>query len=278
MQWADLPGPVREFVSELLGSPVVRAASQSGGFSPGSADRVVTADGTRAFVKAVSSAQNSDSPGMQEREARITSTLPATVPAPGFRGARWVGNWHVLVLDEFPGRQPELPWRQPDLELVVQAVEQLARTATPCPVPGLPTAREALTGQLPGYALELLGGNTLVHLDLRADNVLLTPEGAVLVDWPHACVGPPWLDLVALLFEVDRLGEEDLAERVLAASTLTRDVDPEVLTRVLEGFSEFFLGRAAEPDPPGLPTLRTFQRVQGDALVRWVERRRTAPR
>ncbi|WP_328293269.1 aminoglycoside phosphotransferase family protein [Kineococcus sp. NBC_00420] len=278
LRWNDLPAAVHAVVAEVLGSPVVSAQSQSGGFSPGSADRVLAADGTRAFVKAVSPAQNSDTPAMQEREARITAALPAGVPAPGFRGAHWVEDFHVLVLDEVPGRQPELPWRPDDLDLVVVALERLARTATPCPVPDLPTATESLAGQLPGSARELLGGDTLVHLDLRADNVLITEAGAVLVDWPHACVGPPWLDLLALLFEVDRLGEEDLAERVLATSALTRDVDPEVLTTVLDGFSEFFLGRAAQPAPPGLPTLRSFQRVQGEALLRWVERRRTAAR
>ncbi|WP_432544394.1 phosphotransferase family protein [Kineococcus sp. SYSU DK002] len=276
LRWPELPAPVHDAVAGILGSPVVRAVSQSGGFSPGAADRVVAADGTRAFVKAVSAAQNEESPRMQEREARITAALPAAVPAPGFRGARWVGDWHVLVLEEVPGRQPRLPWRADDLAPVVAALERLAATATPCPVPDLPTAREALTGQLPADALDLLTGDTLVHLDLRADNVLLTAAGAVLVDWPHACVGPPWLDLLALLFEVDRLGGQDLAEATLRTSPLTRDVDPGVLTTVLSGFSAFFLGRAALPPPPGLPTLREFQRVQGEALTGWVRRRAAA--
>jgi hypothetical protein len=275
LRWDDLPREVRDAVAEVLGSPVVGAVSQSGGFSPGSADRVVLADGTRAFVKAVSRAQNPDSPGMQEREARVTAALPPGVPAPGFRGARRVGDWHVLVLDEVPGHQPDLPWRADDLAPVAAALERLAAAGTPCPVPGLPTAREALTGELPGTALDLLDGDTLVHLDLRADNVLLTPAGAVLVDWPHACRGPAWLDLLLLLSEVDRMGEPGLAERALATSPLVRGVDPDVVTTVLDGFAGFFLGRAAQPVPPGLPTLREFQRVQGEALTRWVERRRT---
>ena len=277
-RWADLPAPVHDAVREVLGSPVVRAVSQSGGFSPGAAERVVAADGTRAFVKAVSTAQNPESPRLQEREARITAALPAGVPAPGFRGARWVGDWHVLVLDEVPGHQPDLPWRAGDLGPVVAALERLAAVGTPCPVPDLPTAREALAGELPEPALDLLHGDTLVHLDLRADNLLLTPAGAVLVDWPHACRGPAWLDLLTLLAEVDRLGEEGLAERVLTTSALTRDVDPDVLTTVLDGFRAFFLHRAAQPVPPGVPTLREFQRVQGEALARWVGRRRTGAR
>ena len=48
--WADLPLRVQAAVEEILGSPVVQAVSQPGGFSPGCADRIVTADGRRAFV------------------------------------------------------------------------------------------------------------------------------------------------------------------------------------------------------------------------------------
>ncbi|PRY16826.1 aminoglycoside phosphotransferase [Kineococcus rhizosphaerae] len=274
VRWQDLPAAVHDAVAQVLGSPVVRAVSQSGGFSPGSADRVLAADGSRAFVKAVSPRQNADSPALHAREARIARSLPAGVPAPRLLGASLVDDWQVLVLDEVPGRQPELPWRHEDLDLVVRALERLAEVATPCPVPGLPTAREALTGELPEEALRLVGGDTLVHLDLRADNLLVGGGRAWLVDWPHACVGAAWLDLLALLFEVDRLGGQDLAERTLRTSSLTRDVDPAVLTTVLDGFSTFFLDRAAQPAPPGLPTLRAFQRAQGEGLARWVARRR----
>ncbi|ABS05677.1 conserved hypothetical protein [Kineococcus radiotolerans SRS30216 = ATCC BAA-149] len=177
-----------------------------------------------------------------------------------------------------PGHQPGLPWRAGDLGPVVAALDRLVAVGTPCPVPDLPTAREALAGELPEPALDLLDGDSLVHLDLRADNLLLTPAGAVLVDWPHACRGPAWLDLLTLLAEVDRLGEEGLAERVLTTSALTRDVEADVLTTVLDGFRAFFLHRAAQPVPPGLPTLREFQRVQGEALARWVARRRAPAR
>ena len=34
-----------------------------------------------------------------------------------------------------------------------------------------------------------LKGDTLLHTDLRADNILLTPERTWFVDWPHACAG-----------------------------------------------------------------------------------------
>ena len=40
-------------------------------------------------------------------------------------------------------------------------------------------------------------GDALVHLDVRSDNILVEPTGrVVLVDWPHACIGARWLDLL----------------------------------------------------------------------------------
>lgn len=35
-------------------------------------------------------------------------------------------------------------------------------------------------------------GPTLLHSDLRADNLLLTPTRVVAVDWPWASVGAAW--------------------------------------------------------------------------------------
>jgi hypothetical protein len=46
----------------------------------------------------------------------------------------------------------------------------------------------------PGAAV----GDTLLHFDIRADNVLIGPDGRVwFFDWPHAYVGAAWFDTVA---------------------------------------------------------------------------------
>jgi hypothetical protein len=52
--WAELTHEVRSAVEAIMGGTVVEAVSQVGGFPPETADRVRTADGRRAFVKAVS--------------------------------------------------------------------------------------------------------------------------------------------------------------------------------------------------------------------------------
>src|SRR4051794_3341608 len=55
------PPDVRRWVDAALESPVLRATTQVGGFSPGVAARLEGADGPRAFVKAVSAEVNADS-------------------------------------------------------------------------------------------------------------------------------------------------------------------------------------------------------------------------
>ena len=37
-------------------------------------------------------------------------------------------------------------------------------------------------------------GSTLLHNDVRADNVLITADKVVFVDWPAACTGAPWFE------------------------------------------------------------------------------------
>lgn len=291
LRWDELPPAVRGWVGEVLGAPVVDAVSQPGGFSPGSADRVRTVAGTRAFVKAVSAEQNPDSPPMHRREARVAAALPPELPAPRLLGSYDVGGWVALVFADVDGRAPRLPWQRDELAAVLDALAVLADA--PCPVPDLMPARERVGPMfagahrlaadgvpvagldlqaLVGPALDALDGDTLVHVDLRADNVLLTGDGAVLVDWPHACRGPAWLDTLLLLIEVDRFGGHDV-DALLAAHPATRGVEPAILDGALAGCLGFFLDQARRPAPPGLPRIREFQQVQADALLAWLHRR-----
>ncbi|MFL6177298.1 MAG: phosphotransferase [Ornithinibacter sp.] len=297
--WAQLPVAVRAGVEEILGARVVSAASQPGGLSPGSADRLVTDDGGTAFVKAVSSAQNQDSPGIHRAEAAVCRQLPADLPAARFIGLYDDGDWVALVLEDVEGRHPATPWVTAELEASLQTLATIAERLTPSPVTGIATAAAALSSTLDGWArlaadtpsdlhpwaaehlhdlvelsrqgVESLAGDTVVHMDVRADNLLLTPTGGVvLVDWPWACVGASWADTVALLVNVNLHGGHDVDELVsrYAVGAGRAQVDG-----FLAGLAGFFLDGARLPDPPGLPTLRGFQRVQGNATLEWLARR-----
>ena len=71
-RWEDLPAPVRAGIEARLGAPVLDAASQAGGFSPGVACRVTLADGRRAFVKAISGTAYPRSVGLYRTEERFS--------------------------------------------------------------------------------------------------------------------------------------------------------------------------------------------------------------
>jgi aminoglycoside phosphotransferase (APT) family kinase protein len=289
ISWTDLPAHVRAAVETIIGSPVVEAVSQAGGFSPGTADRVVTADGRRAFVKAVSPAQNERTPELHRQEARVTAALPSTVPAPRFLGCYDDGEWIALVLQDIQGDHPATPWRTDELDRVLAALDGLGES-----VPGLPTAADTLAEDFTGwrrvradppadlhpwaagYLDELcalaergrsaLTGDALVHTDIRADNILLGSDGAVtVVDWPWACRGPAWLDSLLVLINVRLHGGIDTGARLAAIKA-----DPADLVAVLTGLAGFFTDIARQPPPIGLPTLRAFQRAQADALLPWL--------
>jgi hypothetical protein len=296
--WHELPQEVRSAVADILGGPVVEAVSQPGGFSPGTADRVRTASGRRAFVKAVSPAQNSRSRELLCAEAGISALLPAWIPAPRLLGCYDNGYWIALALEDIDGRHPRTPWVSGELEAVLATLRTLAARGTPSPLADLPSAVEMVADQFEGWrriaedppadlhpwaaprlpelvALADRGrvavaGATLTHLDVRADNLLIGRAGAVtLVDWPWACRGAAWLDTLLLLINVRLYGGHD-TDALLARHARA---DPADLTGALAGFAGFLADVSRRPAPPGLPTVRACQRAQHEVVLGWVRAR-----
>jgi aminoglycoside phosphotransferase len=301
MQWAELPAPVRRGIEARLGAAVLTADSQPGGFSPGLASRLRLADGSRVFVKAVSGSPNADSPEMHRREARVAAALPPDVPAPALRWSWDDGDWVVLAFDDVDGRSPELPWKTDVLARVLAALASLADRLTPSPI-ALAPARERLARlfggwqrivddglehRLPAGVRDRLGellatearwpesvqGESLVHLDVRADNVLITSERVYFVDWPAASIGAPWIDLAAMLPSVAMQGGPD-PEEVWRAHPMSRGVDDELVDAFVVAVVGYFAHSILLPPPPGLPTIREFQAAQGVHAAAWLAHRR----
>ena len=304
LPWAAAPARLRQAIETDLGSPVVEAVTQPGGFSPGVASRLLLADGRRAFVKAVGSEPNPEAPELHRAEARITASLPPEAPTPRLLASYDLDGWVTLVLEDVDGVMPAQPWRDDELERVLDALADLATALTPSPVeaPSLSARqggsfqgwRNARAERDRGDELDWLdpwtrrnldrlvsleagweraaAGSTLLHADLRADNLLLTPDRVVVVDWPWACVGAPWVDLLAMLPSVRMQGGPD-PEGVLAAHPVARGADPEAVTAVLATLAGFFVWLAHLPSPPGLPTVRAFQSAQGRVALGWLRSR-----
>ncbi|WP_055483840.1 aminoglycoside phosphotransferase family protein [Sphaerimonospora mesophila] len=301
--WSAMPEDLRLAVERHLGDRVAQAITQRGGFSPGVAARLRLAGGGRAFVKAVGPRPNPRTPDIHRAEARVAAALPAGVPAPRLLTAFDRDGWVVLLFEDVEGRMPAQPWVPGELALVLDALADLAEALTPAPV-HLPPAAERFDDQFRGWRrlaaddgdpaaaldpwvvrhlprlVELeeswgraAEGVTLAHADMRADNLLLTADGRMLVvDWPHACLAAPWFDLLGMLPSVTMQGGPPPAE-VFDGHPVAKGADPDAVTAVLAAMTGYFLQRGLLPPPPGLPTLRAFQLAQGRAALEWLRQR-----
>lgn len=300
ISWMQLPARVRAGIEAVIGGGVVvTAVSQSGGFSPGSADRVVTADGRRAFVKAVSSIQNERSPSLHRAEANVVGQLPSNSYVPALLGVYDDGAWVGLVFEDLDGHAPALPWNAAELEAAMTTLRQMARDFTPNPVPHLPSITSSYATVFAGWerirteppadldswasqhlddlcrlaacGLASLAGDTLLHTDIRADNLLIRTDGTVaVVDWPWACTGGAWFDQLLLCVNVDLYGGYDPEQLVL---NYLEAVNRDDITAALAGLCGYFTDVARQPPDPGLPTVRAFQRAQARSTLAWLRRR-----
>jgi aminoglycoside phosphotransferase (APT) family kinase protein len=300
--WADVPEQVRAEIERACGARVVAAVTAPGGFSPGLAARIACDDGRRWFVKAASGQVNPDTPRLHRQEARILGDLDPLIragrlPAPRLRATAEHGSWFALILEDIDGRHPVLPWEDREIGQVLDAIDRLADALTPAPVtaPGVGQyfrddfsgwrilARAPGDGRLDPWSRARLAdlaameatwaahaaGTTLLHADLRADNLLVTGDGVVVVDWPHACRGAAFVDVVFLAPSVAMQGGPQPAD-LLTRSRAGRSADPTGLTATVCALAGYFTERSLRPPPPGLPTVRAFQAAQGEVTRRWL--------
>ncbi len=302
VDWSSVPAPVRASIEQVIGSPVVRARTQPGGFSPGVAARLRCADGTRYFVKAVSAEANPDSPGIHRREAGILRALDpraaaGNLPIARLRGVVEQDPWIALILDDVDGANPSLPWRARDLRRVLDGLDALSAVLTPAPI-AAPGIDELLADDFAGWRTLAQGpgdarldrwsrdhldqlaeiestwtahaaGATLLHTDLRADNILLTGDRVVVVDWPHACLGAAFVDVVLLAPSVAMQGGP-APDELVAATRAGRAADRQALTATVCALAGYFTQRSLLPPPPGIPAVRAFQAAQGQIARRWL--------
>ena len=304
LHWEELPPALRHALQARLGAPVIEAATQPGGFSPGLAARLRLADGTRVFVKAVGASRNAESPDLHRREARVAAALPGSVPSPRFLWALDTGEWVALAFEDVEGRHPQLPWRPDELQRVLDAITRLVNDLTPAPIEVV-TIGERLRTMFQGWRLlsaaaesgdplldlapwarhnlgrlaaleqgweDAAAGPTLLHFDLRADNILLRDDAVYFVDWPHASLGAGWVELAQILPSIAMQGGPRPWE-IFDAHPLGRDAPPGAVTAVVAALAGYFVQRSRLPAPPGLPTLRAFQREQGVPALEWLMRR-----
>ncbi|MGV9818826.1 phosphotransferase [Nocardia xishanensis] len=296
--WSELPDVVRAEVEDRLGARVCAATTQPGGFSHGLAARLEIGYGREVFAKAIPTDDGLAS--MYRTELETAARLPPTVPTPALRFGLDTHGWLVAVFDYVPGRHPRID-RPDELSAVLATVEQLAIALTPGPLPDLPTIAQDYGPQLQGWRrfaehrppadlddwsrrhlnklaelestwADHAAGETLLHTDLRPDNMLLQHDGTIAVlDWAWPCRGAAWIDLVALAPAIAAHGIDP--DRLLATHPTTRDIDPAAVSAFLCALAGYWAAKSREPAPPRSPRLRRYQAHSARVTTDWLGRR-----
>jgi len=290
LEWVHLPPMVRRDVERRLGSRVVEAVSQDAGFTPGLASVLTCEDGSRHFLKAASVKAQRQAAAAYREEARRLRALAGWIPAPRLRWVHEGDDWLVLGIEYVESRAPGRPWTSADLDAASDLLVDLAGRLTPPPgawpafgdefgedpgcwdaLPGVPHAPEAKA--LAARYAEATTGQTLVHADVRDDNLLVRPDGSVLLcDWSWPVVGCDWFDSLTLL--IGPRGDGLDVEAHIAAHPLLSRVDAEHVDIVLALLAGYFLERSRQPEPPAMPHVREVQRWQGEVCHAWLAERR----
>jgi aminoglycoside phosphotransferase len=289
LPYEKMPVSVRDWVERALGSAVGSASTQQGGFSPGVAARLVTASGRRAFVKAVGTSLNPKTPELFRQEITAMQAIGPLPMVPQLYEVYDDGDWVGLLFEDLDGRLPAHPWEQADADRVMDAVAELTDALDPSPWPDAPVIAVrshdflsrwnnvladglAVPSWMDGRVEEfaelaqtglraLAEGKALAHYDLRADNIILTDDRVVFIDWAHPGLGPRWTDTVILQAEMR------------ASVVLPELPADEGITGFITAIAGGLWWGAGQPAPPGLPTIRTWQRESALVHLDWVRHR-----
>ncbi len=309
LPYDEVPGRVRAWVDERLGSPVESWADQVGGMSPGCATRLVAGDGSRAFVKAVGTLLNPDSPTLFRREVEVLGLIGEDPLWAPLRASYDDGDWVALLLEDVPGGHPELA-DDSDMDALLAATDRLVARLAEVAIPEGATAadvgepglidvparfalwREALdhVDELPAdlFPDTLRGRQTqlrdlvaplaearkdqLLHWDVRIDNLLRPAPGRIVfVDWGAAAVGPAWVD--PLLARMERV-DSPWFDASIRRSPVLRAVGDDRVTGWLVAFGTYLAWRSTQQAADiGLPTMNEFRRTEARRFLAGAARR-----
>jgi hypothetical protein len=236
---------------------------------------IVCSDGTRAFLKVASI-----EPGPQwvRDEVHVYEYIEGAF-MPRFLG--WEdGEEPLLVLEDVSaGARFPPPWEAGDVDAVLAALQETAAAEVTGELPPLGSlagwhdvARDpapflslglvtrgwldaALSALLDASDPTLVAGDSVVHCDVRSDNLCLSNGRAVLFDWNHARIGNPAFDVAFWLPSLKLEGGPD-----------PQEIGVDELAALVAGF---FAAHAGLPPPEGAPLVRGFQRAQLEVALPW---------
>lgn len=284
------PSDIVVRVEQLAGVKAASWVKTKGGYS--SAGRYIAAfeDGSSAFVKWGTDELTAR---WLRDEYRIYATLHADfVPA--------MVGWEdteqpILMLEDLSNGHWPPPWSASQVEGVLSLLENVRRTQMPEEFPELTSLDDGglngwktIAGDISGFlSLGLvseawlaralpnllkaesearLGGASLVHTDVRSDNICLVNDRALLVDWNWAKRGNPMLDIVIWLPSLH-------AENGPEPWTFGIQ-EPELIAAV----AGFYAAHAYQPaNFPGAESIRQLQLRLLKSLLPWASKTLNLP-
>lgn len=278
---------IEQRIAELAAMPVSAVEEVTGrGYTPAKRLLVNFEDGSTAFAKV---AVNESTAEWLAVEHVVYSQVEGAF-LPRFLGYDDAEPALLLLEDLSEAHWPP-PWPEGSVAAVLGALEKIAATWPPHGVPPTEIYREelaegwALVEQDPGPFLSFelcsrewlaaalptlleaartapIEGESLLHFDVRSDNIALQGDRAVLVDWNWACIGNPLLD------------------RATWAPSLHVEGGPppeELVPECPPGFPAMLAGfwalRVGLPPPEGAaPGLRDLQLAQLGVVLPWAVR------
>ncbi|MFJ3904206.1 phosphotransferase [Streptomyces sp. NPDC090025] len=260
--WADLPDTLRTRIAERLAA-VGSAEPVAGGFTPGVRVRMPVEGGRAAFVKAIPADDALAS--MYRTEGAVNLTLPPRV-GPRLLATLEADGWVVLAFDHVEGRHPDLSPGGSDLPLVMTAVAALAAPLSPPPWPEAPEFASHPVVDRATAQHRAMRGNTLLHCDIRSDNLLIGPEGVLFVDWALAHRGAAWLDAALLIPQLIMAGHGPESAEAWAARVPAYASAPE---GAVTAFAASLTGYWTDRLDQGVPALRGYRRRAVGAGRAW---------
>ena len=275
---------MKEALEALVG-PVDRLTPVLRGYTPAQRCVVSLSDGGSVFAKRAVDGVTAD---WLRKEHEMYQVLSGLRIAPELIG--WIeGDLPVLVLEDLSEAVWPPPWDRAQIE---SARAILAAVGNVVPPDGLPTfadSEEPNEGwdsvlASPGQFLALglcdanwldrvgpdlqaasaaapLTGSSLLHNDVRSDNLCIHRGSALLIDWNLACIGNPQSDAA---FWIPSLAQE--------CDTSPEDLMPECPAELVSYVAGFFASRAGQPDIPHAPLVRRVQLQQLRVALPWAVR------
>jgi Phosphotransferase enzyme family len=272
-------------IERAVGSTPVRYTVRPGGYSTADRFSVELANGRRVFVK---SAEEANLAAWLRREHEVYSSLAGGF-IPRLEGWDDDGVRPVLAIEDLSDADWLPSWDEARVAAVVSALDEIGASPHPPntrslqetfprllgrwqdvagdPEPFLSTGirdRAWLERWLPviveAAAAVDPSGDSLLHLDVRSDNLCFRDGRAIFVDWNWATFGNPRLDLAAWLPSLACEGGPNPWEVMPGEAMYGAFV------------SGVWAAVVGLPPPETAPHVRAIQRRQLEVALAWCER------